>query len=142
MRTITAALCGLCLSATVATAQSSDSVLMSAHDELEMAVKNFQTGVEELDMAAEDGSAPAQFYLGTMKIHGILMEEDIEGGLSLLKESAEAGYAPAEHSLGMHHFNGHLVALDRERAKVLMQRAHEDGYHPASGFVRALEGME
>lgn len=101
---------------------------MTAHAELEQAVANFRAGVSELEQAAEGGSVPALFYLASLKIHGVMVPTDVDGGFEMMERAAEAGYAPAEYVLGQYLSDGLIVNQDEERGEMLLQRAEDKGF--------------
>jgi TPR repeat protein len=53
-------------------------------------------------MAAEQGSAEAQYQLGIHLIEGIGCHKNWNAGIKWLKKSAEQNYGPAKTSLSQH----------------------------------------
>ena len=94
--------------------------------------------IEYFESAAEDGFAPAQYYLGTMYLNGIATNRDYEEALNCFESAGEKDYAPALCQIGYMYFNGLGVDSDYEQAVYYQKLAAAQGYAPAQinlGFL-------
>ena len=62
--------------------------------------QNDNEAITTYKIAADKGSAKAQFKLGTFLITGSHIQQNTEKGLELLKQSAKSGEAAAQYNLG------------------------------------------
>ena len=68
--------------------------------------------IEQLRMAAEQGHAVAQYFLGTMYSNGEGMPQDYQEAVSWYRKAAEQGDAGAQYNLGNMYNNSEGVPQD------------------------------
>ncbi|MBZ0332066.1 sel1 repeat family protein [Halomonas sp. ANAO-440] len=89
--------------------------------------EDYATAARHLPVAAEQGDALAQFWMGWMYRNGKGMERDFEQAAQWYRRSAEQGNAAALNNLGHLHDQGHGVAQDRVLAYALYNLAASRG---------------
>jgi TPR repeat protein len=82
-------------------------------------------------LAAEQGHAGAQHYLGVCYASGKGMEKDAARAVQLYGQVAEQGYARAQYDLGECYKTGCGVAKDQAKAAALYGQAAEQGHADA-----------
>lgn len=74
--------------------------------------------ISEVQKAAEQGDAMAQFNLGVMYNTGLGVAQDYKQAVAWFRKAAEQGYAMAQLLLGMMYDNGMGVVQDNKLAYV------------------------
>lgn len=87
--------------------------------------------LELLRVAAEQGSAAAQFNLGVLYENGDGVERDLAEALRWYRKAAEQNDADAQFNLGVCYFNGKGVERDEKEAVAWYRKAAEQGFAPA-----------
>jgi len=88
--------------------------------------------------AADQGHAPAQFYLGVLYDLGQGVPQDYVQMAVWNRKAAEQGFAEAQYELGIMYRNGHGVPQDYAEAAVWYRKAAEQGHAAAQyslGFM-------
>jgi hypothetical protein len=83
-------------------------------------------------MAAQQGNAMAQWYVGSMYLHGAGLEKSAEKAIPYLQRAAEQNFGAAEYDLGAMYYQGIGVTTDRPRACGLYAKAVDHGYLAAT----------
>jgi TPR repeat protein len=81
--------------------------------------------------AADQGSAGAQFMLGTMYRDGRGVLRDEAKGIQWISKAAEQGLAKAQYTLGNMHAKGQGIPQDDAKAAQWYRKAAEQGYAEA-----------
>ena len=88
----------------------------------------------ELQQAAEQGDAPAQYELGRLYADGLGVSKNHRTAMEWWEKSALRGYAPAQYGLGWMYFNGQGVITDFAKGCAWMRAAAEQGIPEAVGY--------
>jgi hypothetical protein len=86
-----------------------------------------------LTAAADQGYAPAQYYLAMAELNGIDATLDAAGAIELLERAADQGHAESLRELGLLYEQGQLVPQDQVRALMYFDLAARLGDQAASG---------
>ena len=100
-------------------------------------IKNYKTAVKSFSLAAQAGSAEAQFMLGICYLDGKGVEQDFEKGLECMKKAAEKGHVKAKAAMASFKISdGRFVATVKlpGGAEMTMVRI------PAGSFVMSENG--
>jgi len=89
--------------------------------------------------AADAGHAWAQNLVGTMKEHGLGMEQDPGGAEAYYRRAANQGDAKAQSALGRLLHNGVGIAPDRPEAYYWLRASAEQGEVTARNFFAEVE---
>ena len=87
-----------------------------------------KTSLPQVQQAADQGDAVAQFMLGGRYLQGIEVEKDDQQAVFWFRKAAENGLAYAQASLGSMYNNGQGVAKDERQAVYWYRKAAEQGY--------------
>ena len=79
------------------------------------------------DAAAEQGFAPAQYYLGMAHLTGIEAALDVQTALRYLLQAADQGHAESLHQLGRLYASGGAIQQDAARAYMYLELAVQMG---------------
>jgi TPR repeat protein len=95
----------------------------------------------ELNAAAENGSAEAQYKLGLAYQKGDGVGKDPAEALKWLEKSAAHGWADAQHVLGFMHAHGAGVPQNLAEGLIWYRKAAEQN-HPAAQLYMGIECLE
>ena len=84
--------------------------------------------ISEVQKAAEQGDAMAQFNLGVMYTNGRGVAQDDKQAVAWYRKAAEQGYAKAQLFLGVMYDNGMGVVQDNKLAYVWSSVSAANGY--------------
>lgn len=90
-----------------------------------------EEAVAQFQIAADNGYAMAQYYMGILYQMGLGVERDYETALSWFEQAADNDYAPAICQVGYIYFNGLGVDANFEQAAYYQKLAAAQGYVPA-----------
>ena len=94
--------------------------------------------VKQLQKAAEQGDAEAQFNLGRYYLFGKGVEKDEKEAVKWLRKSAEQGVAKAQYNLGVLYANGDSVPQNNAKAVDWLRKAAEQGDDKAQFVLNDL----
>lgn len=80
---------------------------------------------------AERGSAAAQYRLGVMYVHGIVVEKDYQKAREWYEKAARQGDAQAAYELGVLYELGRGVWQDERQAAYWFQQGARGGHGPS-----------
>lgn len=86
---------------------------------------------EYFNIAADNGSAKAQYYVGQMYENGISVEQDYSLALEYYLKAADSDFSPALNQIGYLYFNGYGVDVDFSSTVYYQKLAALQGYAPA-----------
>lgn len=92
-----------------------------------------EQGRTHLNVAAEEGYAPAQFFLGLL-LSGVTLPEDYNRGISLISRAAQANYPPALFHLSNLYAEGALPGFEEN---MLMSLYYSKKGHDAQALIQA-----
>jgi TPR repeat protein len=105
-------------------------VLLDGDPALHLGHRPSRNGLEAafwLQLAADQGYAPAQFSLGMAYYGGVVMPLDRYRSLDLINQAADQAYAPALRQLALFYHSGRFVAKDPQRALMYLELADQFG---------------
>jgi len=85
----------------------------------------------ELQQAAEQGNAFAQYELGQLYANGLGVPKNHRKAMDYWRQSAMQGYPPAQYGLGWMYFHGNGVMTDFKEGCRWMRAAGEQGVQEA-----------
>ena len=100
----------------------------------------FDAALTQIQIAAQQGYAPAQLVFGNMYENGQGVTKDQSHATFWYRKAAEQGFAPAQHNLGNMYLNGYGVPKNEREALIWFLRAAEQGIARAQaslGFMYA-----
>jgi TPR repeat protein len=105
--------------------------------------RDYETALREWRPLAEQGSAAAQYRLGVMYFHGIVVEKDFKMARDWYERAARQGDARAAYELGVMYELGRGVWQDERQAAYWFQQGALGGHRPSQekfsryrGFLR------
>jgi TPR repeat protein len=93
-----------------------------------------------LSQAADQGYAPAQYYLGMAALNGVDATLDPKAAVDLLEKAADQAHVPSLRQLGLLYVEGKVVGQDLVRAFMYFDLAARLGDQMASGDRDELAG--
>lgn len=107
---------------------------------------DYERAIPALEQAAEEGNAPALYWLGRAHDYGHGVSTNPDRALELYQRAAEQGFPRAQAAIAYSYNNGVGVPVDHEQAARWYLKAAEAGYVPsqrALGLMYAEgEGVE
>ncbi|MGB8077349.1 MAG: tetratricopeptide repeat protein, partial [Gallionella sp.] len=86
---------------------------------------DYAAALKEFQPLAEQGSAQAQYYLGTLYLNGTGVAQNNAEAVKWITRAAEQGYAPAQADLGLLNYNGEVVTKNDPEAFKWTSKAAE-----------------
>ena len=102
-------------------------------------INDYDFAVRHFALAAEQGNAEAQFYLGTCYYKGEGVEQNYSEAVKWFRKAADQGVASAQYLLGFYYECGKGVEQDLKEAKNWYRKAADQGFELA---IVALERLE
>jgi TPR repeat protein len=105
-------------------------VLLDGDPAVHIGHKPSRNGLEAafwLQLAADQGYAPAQYSLGMAYYGGVVMPLDRFRALDLINQAADQAYAPALHELSFFYRSGRFATKDPLRALMYLELADQFG---------------
>lgn len=107
---------------------------------------DYERAIPAIEQAAEEGNAPALYWLGRAHDYGHGVSTNPDRALELYQRAAEQGFPRAQAAIAYSYNNGVGVPVDHEQAARWYLKAAEAGYVPsqrALGLMYAEgEGVE
>jgi hypothetical protein len=101
---------------------------LEAEAESAYARNDFATAIGLFRQLADQGYAPAKFFLGFMYNNGQGLPQDYAEAVKWIRQAAEQGYAPAQFVLGNTYADGKVVPQDYSEAVKWYGQAADKGY--------------
>jgi len=92
---------------------------------------DYATALEAWQRLAEQGSAAAQYRLGVMYAHGIMVDKDYRTAREWFERAARQGDAQAAYELGVLYELGRGVWQDERQAAYWFQQGARGGHGPS-----------
>lgn len=101
--------------------------------------KDPQKAVTWFQKAADQGFAPAQYFLGNQyRIGREGVPQDKKEAITLYRRAAEQNYAPAQHELGLIYERGEIVPQDSNEAAKWYRKAADLGDAASAAYLGNL----
>jgi len=108
----------------------------------QLALRQYQTAVPELQNLAASGNAEAQYQLALCLLEGNGVAPAPDQAVELLREAAEARHAKSSYLLGSIYYHGKVVEPNSKAAKYFLFEAAQQDHRLARDLLRRIDGLD